>query len=168
MRLRDPSRSPLPICQEEVGEALKLVGLDGLRADRYGTELERRAAAARGACPRRRHLAAAVSAFDEPLSNLDAGLRDRMRFELVELQRRLGQTPSLYRRADQSGSDAGGDRIILMKDGRIMQSSTPRGTTSGRPAGWLPNSSVVPTSLKPKSFAPHRQSRRRWQLPPAA
>ena len=116
-------RDPAADIERKVGEALKLVGLDGF-ADRYGTELsggqQQRVALARAVVTSPRLLL-----FDEPLSNLDAGLRDRMRFELVELQRRLGQT-SLYVTHDQSEAMLMSDRIILMKDGRIMQSGTPR------------------------------------------
>lgn len=116
-------REPTADVERKVGEALKLVGLDGF-ADRYGTELsggqQQRVALARAVVTSPRLLL-----FDEPLSNLDAGLRDRMRFELVELQRRLGQT-SLYVTHDQSEAMLMSDRIILMKDGRIVQSGAPR------------------------------------------
>ncbi len=94
----------------------------GLRR-RYGTELsggqQQRVALARAIVTSPRLLL-----FDEPLSNLDAGLRDRMRFELVELQRRLGQT-SLYVTHDQSEAMLMSDRIILMKDGEMIQSGSP-------------------------------------------
>jgi ABC-type Fe3+/spermidine/putrescine transport system ATPase subunit len=100
-----------------------MVGLDGFAA-RYGTELsggqQQRVALARAIVTSPRLLL-----FDEPLSNLDAGLRDRMRFELVELQRRLGQT-SLYVTHDQSEAMLMSDRIILMKDGEMIQSGSPR------------------------------------------
>jgi ABC-type sugar transport system ATPase subunit len=63
--------------------------------------------------------------FDEPLSNLDAGLRERMRFELLALQRRLGRT-SIYVTHDQAEAMVMSDRIILMHRGRIVQESSPR------------------------------------------
>ena len=63
--------------------------------------------------------------FDEPLSNLDAGLRERMRFELLALQRRLGRT-SVYVTHDQAEAMVMSDRIILMNLGRIVQESSPR------------------------------------------
>ncbi|MDB5561499.1 MAG: transporter ATP-binding protein [Hyphomicrobiales bacterium] len=107
----------------KVGEALQTVGLEGY-AGRFGTELsggqQQRVALARAIVTSPRLLL-----FDEPLSNLDAGLRERMRFELVELQRRLGKT-SLYVTHDQSEAMLMSDRIILMKDGQLMQSGTPR------------------------------------------
>jgi iron(III) transport system ATP-binding protein len=134
--------------ERKVGEALRLVGLDGF-ADRYGTELsggqQQRVALARAVVTSPRLLL-----FDEPLSNLDAGLRDRMRFELVELQRRLGQT-SLYVTHDQSEAMLMSDRIILMKDGRIMQSGTPRDLYD-RPASrfaaeFIGNANIVEASV---------------------
>jgi ABC-type Fe3+/spermidine/putrescine transport system ATPase subunit len=116
-------KEPAATVQKKVDEALTIVGLDGY-AGRYGTELsggqQQRVALARAVVTSPRLLL-----FDEPLSNLDAGLRDRMRFELVELQRRLGQT-SLYVTHDQSEAMLMSDRIILMKDGELIQSGTPR------------------------------------------
>ena len=116
-------REPAASVESKVREALMLVGLEGYAA-RYGTELsggqQQRVALARAIVTSPRLLL-----FDEPLSNLDAGLRDRMRFELVELQRRLGQT-SLYVTHDQSEAMLMSDRIILMKDGEMIQSGSPR------------------------------------------
>jgi len=116
-------REPAETIKTKVDEALRMVGLSGY-AERYGTELS-------GGQQQRIALARAIVTspelllFDEPLSNLDAGLRDRMRFELVELQRRLGTT-SLYVTHDQSEAMLMSDRIILMKDGVMIQSGTPR------------------------------------------
>jgi iron(III) transport system ATP-binding protein len=114
---------PAATIEAKVSEALSTVGLTGY-SDRYGTELsggqQQRVALARAIVTSPRLLL-----FDEPLSNLDAGLRDRMRFELVELQRRLGKT-SLYVTHDQSEAMLMSDRIILMKDGKMVQSGTPR------------------------------------------
>ena len=65
-----------------------------------------------------------VLLFDEPLSNLDAKLRESMRDELRALQKRLGIT-SLYVTHDQSEAMAISDRVVIMKDGNIMQQGTP-------------------------------------------
>jgi ABC-type Fe3+/spermidine/putrescine transport system ATPase subunit len=123
-------REPAATVDAKVREALRIVGLEGY-AGRYGTELsggqQQRVALARAVVTSPRLLL-----FDEPLSNLDAGLRDRMRFELVELQRRLGQT-SLYVTHDQSEAMLMSDRVILMKDGEMIQSGSPR-DLSDRPA----------------------------------
>ena len=66
-----------------------------------------------------------VLLFDEPLSNLDAKLREYMRDELRKLQKRLGIT-SLYVTHDQSEAMAISDRVVIMKEGRIQQVGTPR------------------------------------------
>ena len=62
--------------------------------------------------------------MDEPLSNLDAKLRERMRFELRELQTRL-RIATLYVTHDQAEAMVLSDRIIVMNDGRIEQVGTP-------------------------------------------
>jgi ABC-type Fe3+/spermidine/putrescine transport system ATPase subunit len=63
--------------------------------------------------------------LDEPLSNLDAKLRERMRWELKELQRRTGIT-FVYVTHDQSEAMALSDRIAVMHQGEIMQTGGPR------------------------------------------
>jgi iron(III) transport system ATP-binding protein len=62
--------------------------------------------------------------FDEPLSNLDAKLREQMRMELRQLQQRLGIT-SIYVTHDQEEAMVIADRIVLMEGGRIAQIGTP-------------------------------------------
>ena len=63
--------------------------------------------------------------LDEPLSNLDAKLRERMRFELKRLQRELGIT-SVYVTHDQSEALALSHKIAVINEGRIQQIGTPR------------------------------------------
>jgi iron(III) transport system ATP-binding protein len=77
-----------------------------------------------------------VLLFDEPLSNLDAQLRERMRDELRAIQLRLGIT-SLYVTHDQSEAMAISDRVVVMRDGVIEQDDTPLGVYA------RPNSSFV-------------------------
>jgi iron(III) transport system ATP-binding protein len=114
---------PAPEVTERVIEALRLVGLTGFEK-RFGTELsggqQQRVAVARAIV-----MAPQLLLFDEPLSNLDAGLRERMRFELVTLQRNLGRT-SIYVTHDQSEAMVMSDRIILMNKGHIVQQGAPR------------------------------------------
>lgn len=62
--------------------------------------------------------------FDEPLSNLDAKLRQKMRFELKDLQKRLRFT-SLYVTHDQEEALSIGDRIVVMNGGKIEQVGGP-------------------------------------------
>ncbi|CAN7757031.1 ABC transporter ATP-binding protein [Ensifer adhaerens] len=63
--------------------------------------------------------------FDEPLSNLDAALRVDMRLEIAKLHRTLGAT-MIYVTHDQVEAMTLADRIVVMKDGRIMQQGSPR------------------------------------------
>ena len=137
-----------------VDEALQVVGLSDF-ADRYGTELsggqQQRVALARAIVTSPRLLL-----FDEPLSNLDAGLRDRMRFELVDLQRRLGTT-SLYVTHDQSEAMLMSDRVILMKDGKLIQVGTPRDLYD-RPASrfaaeFIGNANILPATIQTSTGA---------------
>ena len=66
----------------------------------------------------------ALFLFDEPLSNLDAKLRNQMRIEIKALQRRLGVT-SVYVTHDQVEAMTMADRIIVLSDGQIEQIGTP-------------------------------------------
>jgi len=63
--------------------------------------------------------------LDEPLSNLDAKLRAQMRTELARLQKRLGTT-TLYVTHDQTEAMTLGDRIAVLRGGRVQQVGTPR------------------------------------------
>ena len=65
-----------------------------------------------------------VLLFDEPLSNLDAKLREEMRFEIRDLQRRLDIT-SIYVTHDQEEALALSDRIAVMNRGKLAQLGTP-------------------------------------------
>jgi multiple sugar transport system ATP-binding protein len=65
-----------------------------------------------------------VFLFDEPLSNLDAGLRAQMRMEIGELQRRLNTT-SVYVTHDQAEAMTLGTRIVVLADRRIQQIGRP-------------------------------------------
>lgn len=66
-----------------------------------------------------------VFLMDEPLSNLDAKLRQQMRVELIELHKRLNAT-FIYVTHDQVEAMSMGDNIVLMDKGVIMQRSTPK------------------------------------------
>ena len=66
----------------------------------------------------------ALFLFDEPLSNLDAKLRNQMRIEIKALQRRLGVT-SIYVTHDQVEAMTMADRIIVINSGRVEQIGTP-------------------------------------------
>ncbi|NML44721.1 ABC transporter ATP-binding protein [Ramlibacter sp. G-1-2-2] len=68
---------------------------------------------------------AQVCLMDEPLSNLDAQLRQEMRTELRELQQRLGLTV-VYVTHDQAEAMSMADQVVLLNRGRIEQAATPR------------------------------------------
>ncbi|QBI20878.1 ABC transporter ATP-binding protein [Egibacter rhizosphaerae] len=103
-------------------ETLELMGLEGL-AKRYPRQLsggqQQRTALARSVVTEPE-----VLLMDEPLSNLDAKLRARLRTDLRALQQRLGIT-TLYVTHDQEEALAMGDAVAVMFDGRIEQSGTP-------------------------------------------
>jgi len=63
--------------------------------------------------------------FDEPLSNLDAALRVQMRFEISKLHDKL-KTTMIYVTHDQIEAMTLADKIVVLKDGEIMQVGTPR------------------------------------------
>ena len=63
--------------------------------------------------------------MDEPLSNLDAKLRNQMRTEIIKLRQRI-QTTFVYVTHDQTEAMTLGDRIVIMKDGFVQQIGTPR------------------------------------------
>jgi len=65
-----------------------------------------------------------VFLMDEPLSNLDAKLRNEMRTEIIKLRKRI-QTTFIYVTHDQTEAMTLGDRIVIMKDGYIQQIGTP-------------------------------------------
>ncbi len=67
----------------------------------------------------------AVFLMDEPLSNLDAKLRNQMRAEIIKLRKRINTT-FIYVTHDQTEAMTLGDRIVIMRDGYIQQIGTPQ------------------------------------------
>jgi iron(III) transport system ATP-binding protein len=108
---------------ERVGKMLALVGLAGLDK-RYPNQLsggqQQRVALARSLV-----VAPSILLLDEPLSNLDAKLRERMRWELKQLQRQTGIT-FVYVTHDQAEAMALSDRVAVMHEGRLQQVGSPR------------------------------------------
>ncbi|WP_104056416.1 MULTISPECIES: ABC transporter ATP-binding protein [unclassified Arthrobacter] len=108
--------------KERVTDVLRLVGLETF-ADR-GASLLSGGQMQRVALARSLVMRPSVLMLDEPLSNLDARLRDRLRVELREIQLQLGLT-TVYVTHDQSEAFALADRISLMQKGRIVQIGGP-------------------------------------------
>lgn len=113
---------PANLAAEKIKEILKLVRLTGYE-HHYPRQLsggqQQRVGLARALVYRPK-----VLLLDEPLSNLDAKLREEMRFEIKELQTKLGIT-ALYVTHDQEEALALSDRLAIMKDGKIHQIGTP-------------------------------------------
>jgi iron(III) transport system ATP-binding protein len=105
---------------EEALEMVELGGLDRRQATQLSGGQQQRLALARALVRRPQLLL-----LDEPLSNLDARLRDRMRLDLRRLQRRLAIT-AVYVTHDQAEALSMSDRVAVMQNGRIIQEGTPR------------------------------------------
>ena len=129
-------------------EGLALVGLTGFEG-RFPSELsggqQQRVAVARALV-----LEPQVLLFDEPLSNLDAKLRRRVRDEIRELQQKLGLTVA-YVTHDQEEALAVSDRIIVMDRAVIAQEGTPRelyeAPATGFVADFIGESNVLPCEI---------------------
>lgn len=108
--------------ENRVAEVVKIVGLEGLE-DRKPGQLsggqQQRVALARAVVTQPK-----ILLFDEPLSNLDAKLREHVRVEIRELQKRLKIT-SIYVTHDQAEALVISDRIVVMHRGRIEQIADP-------------------------------------------
>jgi len=116
------AKTPQAELTRQVEEALDLVGLPQV-GQRFPAQLsggqQQRVALARALVMKPK-----VLLFDEPLSNLDAKLRKRVRAEIRELQHRLGIS-SIYVTHDQAEALALSDVIIVMNQGRVEQIGTP-------------------------------------------
>jgi len=107
--------------KQKVRNALELVGLEGL-GDRFPSQLsggqQQRVALARALVGNPK-----VLLLDEPLSNLDAKLREKMRFEIKSLVKRMDIT-AVYVTHDQAEAMVISDRIAVMESGNIVQIGT--------------------------------------------
>ncbi|MEJ8307801.1 ABC transporter ATP-binding protein [Agrobacterium larrymoorei] len=134
--------------RDKAEEGLRLVGLAGM-GHRLPAELsggqQQRVAVARALV-----LEPQVLLLDEPLSNLDARLRRRVRTDIRELQQRIGFT-AVYVTHDQDEALAVSDRIIVMKEGQIAQSGAPRelyeAPASSFIADFMGEANVVPCEV---------------------
>ena len=119
LRIRKVSRA---VVNEQVGRALNMVGIEELK-DRLPSEIsggqQQRVAFARAIV-----YEPAVLLLDEPLSNLDAKLREQMRFEILELQRKLGIT-TVFVTHDQEEAMVLSDEVLVMEFGKVIQRGDP-------------------------------------------
>ncbi|WP_280771519.1 ABC transporter ATP-binding protein [Salipaludibacillus daqingensis] len=104
-------------------EVLELVGLEDY-ANRYPTQLsggqQQRVALARALAPKPH-----VVLMDEPFSNLDAGLREKMRYDVTNILRKANTTAIMVTH-DQKDAFAVSDRVVVMNDGLIQQIAAPK------------------------------------------
>jgi iron(III) transport system ATP-binding protein len=145
-------RRPAHEVRHRVMEALALVGIGDLGG--------RQPAALSGGQQQRVALARAlvlqpkVLLFDEPLSNLDAKLRKRMRDEIRALQRRVGIT-ALYVTHDQAEALAVSDRIAVMARGRVEQLGAPaeiyRRPATRFVADFIGEANLLPVEIEARS-----------------
>ncbi len=70
-----------------------------------------------------------VILFDEPLSNVDAKVREELRVELLAMQKRIGFA-GVYVTHDQEEAMVISDRVVVMREGRVLQEGSPRSTVS--------------------------------------
>jgi multiple sugar transport system ATP-binding protein len=122
--LRAPGRRvPEAEIQRRVGwaaELLKIARLLDREASRLSGGEMQRVAIGRAIVRRPR-----LFLMDEPLTNLDAKLREALRVELVELRREL-KTPMVFVTHDQAEALSMADRIVVLSEGRVLQTGTPR------------------------------------------
>jgi iron(III) transport system ATP-binding protein len=120
--IRGRKRFGREVVAEKVKRALHLVHLDGLE-DRPATDLsggqQQRVAMARAVVTEPK-----ILLMDEPLSNLDARLREQMRVELKKITRAVGVT-TLYVTHDQAEALSLGDRVCVMHGGEVLQTAAP-------------------------------------------
>lgn len=131
-----PSRLDAGNRDKRVAELIELLHLEGLEERKPG-ELsggqQQRVSIARALAPNPELLL-----FDEPLSNLDAQLRESMREELSELFNQIAATV-LYVTHDVSEALALADEILVLHDGRLVQISTPEEFFNHPASGWVAN-----------------------------
>ncbi|MFG1302045.1 ABC transporter ATP-binding protein [Xanthobacter sp. V3C-3] len=120
LRVRGMGRDERQAQAAAVLEMMRIGALAGRRIDQLSGGQRQRVALARALAVRPRALL-----LDEPLTALDAALREHLRGEIDALLRRLAIT-ALYVTHDQAEALALGDRVVVMKNGAIAQAGTPR------------------------------------------
>ncbi|HCL90481.1 MAG TPA: polyamine ABC transporter ATP-binding protein, partial [Candidatus Atribacteria bacterium] len=114
---------PKPEIDKRIKRVLNMVQLEGYE-NRYPRQMsggqQQRIAMARALV-----FEPEIMLLDEPLSNLDAQLREEMRFEFTELQKKLGIT-AVYVTHDQAEALVISDKIVILNQGEIVQSGSPK------------------------------------------
>lgn len=139
-----------------VAETLALVGLESL-SQRYPHELsggqQQRVALARALAPQ-----PALVLLDEPLSNLDAQVRQRLRLEIRQILRSAGAS-GIFVTHDREEAMAISDRVGVMRQGQLEQIDTPEQIY------WQPRSRFVAAFVAQTNFVPARRCESGWETP---
>ncbi len=151
--------------EEKVREGLSIVKLDGY-GDRYPRQLsggqQQRVALARAIV-----LEPDILLLDEPLSNLDALLREQMRFEIGQIHRKYGIT-TVYVTHDQTEAMVISDKIVILDRGEIMQEGAPADIYSNPAnrfvAGFMGTTNFIPASVRENNGRNYVMSTERGRL----
>ncbi len=127
LRLQRRTRADIAESMRMAVTSMNLVGLEDRSPHELSGGQQQRVALARALVVQPK-----VLLFDEPLSNLDAKLRDAMRAEIRRIQKMFGIT-SIYVTHDQDEAMSMSDRIVVMNKGKVEQAATP-GEIYARPA----------------------------------
>ena len=147
---------PKPEIEKRIKKVLSMVRLEGYE-DRYPRQMsggqQQRIAMSRALV-----FEPEIMLLDEPLSNLDAQLREEMRFEFTELQKNLGIT-AVYVTHDQAEALVISDKIVILDKGKIVQSGSPKEIYSNPKnkfvAGFIAVTSFISGSID--SFAEEKK-----------
>jgi iron(III) transport system ATP-binding protein len=146
------ARAPRADVAERVAEVLELVGLADLSA--RGASMLSGGQMQRVALARSLVYKPAVLLLDEPLSNLDARLRDRLRVQLREIQTQLAMT-AIYVTHDQHEALSLADQIVILRAGHVLQTGEPiamyRAPQSSTVAAFLGYSNVFDATVVSRS-----------------
>lgn len=142
LKLRRWSKAQI---EARVSEMLRVVGIPHLRnefSSRLSGGQQQRVALARAlVCDPK------VILFDEPLSNVDAKVREELRVELLAMQKRIGFA-GVYVTHDQEEAMVISDRVVVMREGRVLQEGSPR-EIYGRPTSRFVASFIGVANLWP-------------------
>ena len=149
LKARQPRPRPPEIAAqvESLLSRFSLAGFGGRRIEGLSGGERQRVALARAMA-----VSPGLMLFDEPLGSLDATLRKELRSELRVLQRELGYT-SISVTHDQEDALAVADRVVIMRDGRMLQTGTPE-EIYARPktafvASFFGDSNLIPREATP-------------------
>ena len=124
LKMKKTPRKEINVTVKETADLLRISHLLGKKAVKLSGGQQQRVAVGRALVRKPK-----IFLLDEPLSNLDAKLRQHLRVELARMHRELGVT-MIYVTHDQSEAMTLGDRIAVMREGRVLQIGSPESVYS--------------------------------------